>query len=196
MIARGAERDAAIAAMLPHVARDGWTRRSLTAGLVADADRLFPGGARDMVEAFCDLADRQMDAAAAERGLSALKLPARVRALIALRLEQNRPHTEAIRRAVALLTLPQYGLLAARCTARTVEAIWHAAGDQSVHFTWYSKRAILTGVYTSTLLFWLRDTSPDDSATLAFLDRRLAGVGRTTTMRRKVQQKLCGQRAA
>src|SRR5271167_246241 len=63
---RGAERDAAIEAMLPHVPFDGWTRRALARGLADigapadEADLLFPGGAVALVEAFCDLADRQM----------------------------------------------------------------------------------------------------------------------------------------
>ncbi len=43
--------------------------------------------------------------------------------------------------------------------ARTVDAIWHAAGDRSADWSWYSKRAILAGVYGATLLFWLRDDS-------------------------------------
>jgi peptide deformylase len=186
---RSAERDAAIAAMLPHVPFDGWTRRSLRMGLADiaaspdDAELLFPGGTPDMIEAFCDWADRRMETAAATLD-PALRLHQRVRAVIALRLEQNRPHKETIRRALALLTLPRNARLAAACTARTVDAIWHAAGDRSADFSWYTKRAILAAVYVTTVLFWLRDAGEDDAATLGFLDRRLAGVGRVGTLRR------------
>ena len=75
-----------------------------------------------------------------------------------------------------------------RCiTARTVDAIWHAAGDRSADFSWYTKRAILTGVYAATVLYWLRDTSDDDTATLGFLDRRLAGVGHIGSLRRRAE---------
>ncbi len=188
---RSAERDAAIAAMLPHVPFDGWTRRSLRMGLADigaspdDAELLFPGGTADMIEAFCDWADRRMETVAATLD-PALRLHQRVRAVIALRLEQNRPHKEAIRRALALLALPRNARLAAACTARTVDAIWHAAGDQSADFSWYTKRAILAAVYGATVLFWLRDAGEDDAATLGFLDRRLAGVGRIGALRRRV----------
>lgn len=189
---RSPERDAAIAAMLPNVPFDGWTRRSLRRGLAdigmspADADMLFPGGAPDMIEAFCDWADRRMIEGAA--GLDpAMRLHQRVRAVIALRLEQNRPFREAIRRALALLALPGNARLAVICTAGTVDAIWHAAGDRSADFSWYTKRAILTAVYSATLLYWLRDTSEDGAATLDFLDRRLAGVGRIGSVRRRAE---------
>src|ERR1700761_1390676 len=155
------ERDAAILAMLPSVAFDGWTLRALRAGLVAtgqpveEADLLFPLGTPDMIETFCDLADRRMAEAAA--GLPETKPSARIRAIIALRLEQNRPHKEAIRRALAVLALPQHARVAAQATARTVDAIWHAAGDRSADFSWYTKRATLTAIYTGTLLHWLHD---------------------------------------
>jgi ubiquinone biosynthesis protein COQ9 len=188
------ERDRAILAMLPHVPFDGWTRRGLRAG-VADAgmpadeaDLLFPLGTVDMIETFCDLADRQMEQAAA--ALPETRVSARVRAVIALRLAQNRPHKEAIRRALAVLALPHNARAAAACTARTVDAIWHAAGDRSADFSWYTKRAILTVVYSTTVLYWLRDASEDDEATLAFLDRRLAGAGRIGRLRGRADRLL------
>ena len=71
--------------------------------------------------------------------------------------------------------------------ARTIDAIWHAAGDRSADFSWYTKRAILTPIYAATLLYWLRDDSFDDEATLAFLDRRLAAIGRIGKLRRRVE---------
>jgi ubiquinone biosynthesis protein COQ9 len=181
------ERDAAIEAMLPNVPFDGWTIRALRSGLVAaglpndDATILFPGGAADMIAVFCDLADRRMaEAAAASAGI---KLSARVQAIIAQRLTMNRPQKEAIRRAVAVLAMPGNARTAASITARTVDAIWHAAGDRSANFAWYTKRALLTAVYSATLLFWLRDTSDDDVDTHAFLARRMQGVGRLLSAR-------------
>ena len=102
----------------------------------------------------------------------------RVRSVIALRLEQNRPYKEAIRRALAQLALPGHARLAAACTARTVDAIWHAAGDHSADFSWYTKRAILAAVYG----FNRCSTGCATPARMMprrwrFLDRRLAGVG-------------------
>jgi ubiquinone biosynthesis protein COQ9 len=176
------DRDAAIEAMLPNVPFDGWTIRALRSGLAAaglpadDASILFPGGAADMIAVFCDLADRRMAEAAA--ALTETRLSSRVQAIIVRRLTMNRPHKEAIRRAVAVLALPGNARTAASITARTVDAIWHAAGDRSADFSWYTKRAILTAVYSATLLFWLRDRSDDDTDTRAFLARHMRGIGR------------------
>lgn len=190
MIERSPERDAALGAMLPLVPEQGWTVAALRQAAGEDADLLFPGGPVEMAEAWSDLADRRMEAGAAGLGLEGQRLPARVRAVIALRLAQNRAHKAAVRRALAVLARPGAGAAATRATARTVDAIWHAAGDESADFSWYTKRAILAGAYGSTLLRWLTDASDDDGPTLAFLDRRLADVARIGKVRRRVEAAL------
>lgn len=178
---RSAGRDAALDLLLATYPFQGWTVAALCRAAGPDADLLFPRGAVDMVEAYCDLADRRM----AEGDPAEGRVPARVRAVVARRLAQNRPFKPAVRQALAVLA--GHPVIAAACTARTVDAVWHAAGDRSADFSWYTKRAILTGVYVSTLLFWLGDQGDGDVATLAFLDRRLAGVGRIGRLRRRAE---------
>jgi ubiquinone biosynthesis protein COQ9 len=192
---RSPERDAALVAMLPHVAALGWSRAALRRGLAdAGADPLaaavlFLGGAAERVEAWIDLQDRRMQAALAEADLAALRLPERVRLAVALRLEGARRHRAAVRRAAGVLALPGNARVAARTLARTVDAIWFAAGDRSADWAWYSKRAILATIYTATLLFWLHEDSDDDAASLAFLDRRMADHARFHRVQRR-----CGER--
>lgn len=177
----------------------GWTPAALRAAAGADADLLFPGGASDMVEAHSDLADRRMEADAAATDMSGLRLPERVRAVVAARLRRSRPHKDAVRRGLAVLARPGQARTAARVLARTVDALWYAAGDRSADFSWYTKRAILASIYSATLLYWLRDQSEDDAATLAFLDRRLADVrniGRVRARFGAATRRLAGRDAA
>lgn len=185
-IEQSPERDAALRAALPHVERLGWGRPALRAGLSEaglDPDSeawLFPRGAIDAIDAWLDLADREMAAAAED--MTALRTPARVRRLILLRLEQAAPHREAVRRALARLAC--HPGVALRATARTADAMWNAAGDTSADFSWYTRRASLAAVYGATLAFWLRRADPDLSATAAFLDRRLADLARLSRRRK------------
>jgi len=175
-------RDAAIERVLPQVAEYGWTWRAARAASPGSADfwlaeELFPGGGPEMIEAFCDLADRRMLDAAGALGPE-LRPSQRLRASLALRFAQNRPYREAVRRAAAALALPGQARRAARCTYRTVDALWAASGDRSVDLSWYTKRATLALVYSATLLFWLQDDGMDDETSLAFFDRRVAGLRR------------------
>jgi ubiquinone biosynthesis protein COQ9 len=185
---RSPERDAAIEAMLPHVATGGWTLSTLVEAAGPDADLLFPGGPPDIVEAYCDLADRWMQADAAGMEIAELRLPDRVRTVIAARLRRNEPYKGAVRRAVGVLAMPGRAALAVQTAARTVDTVWFAAGDTSADFSWYTKRGILAGVYASTLLYWLNDSSDRSVDTLTFLDRRLASVGRIGDIRRRVSK--------
>lgn len=191
-IERSEERDRAVEAALPHVPLDGWTGKALRAGLAdagmdpADLPLLFPGGAVEAIEVWCDLADRRMAEALAALDLGAMRVRDRVTAAIRVRLEQNAGRKEAVARATALLALPQNAPAAARITARTVDAIWVAIGDRSADISWYTKRASLAAIYTATILYWLRDDSPDAEATLRFLDRRIE----TLMLIPKVQRRL------
>lgn len=183
MIERSPERDAAVLAALPHVPRLGWTEAALEAGLRDLGEEpaahrwLFPQGPIGAAEAWADLADRRMEEAAAAEGLESLRIPARIRRIIAIRLEGSAPHREALRRALALMALPWNAGIAARTLARTADAIWAAAGDRSADFSWYTRRATVAAVYAATLTYWLREPVGMDEA-LAFLDRRLAGLAR------------------
>jgi len=58
----------------------------------------------------------------------------------------------------------------------TVDAMWRASGDTSTDFNFYTKRAILSAVYSSTLMRWFNDTSEDESATHEFLAARIENV--------------------
>ena len=190
---------ALIDALLPQIPSDGWTMKALRQALASlgrdpeDAPLAFPNGPGEMIEAFSTLADARM-AAAAAGALGTYGMTKRVREIIAIRLEQNRDNREAIRRALAWLALPMHAPLAARITANTVDAIWHAAGDTAADMSWYTKRGLLAGVYSTTVLYWLRDLSAHDEDSLAFLDRRLKGIGKIGGARKKLEARLASAR--
>jgi ubiquinone biosynthesis protein COQ9 len=179
---KGQAKDALLAAILPDVPFDGWTRAALAraaerVGLEpAELRSLCPGGVRDLVAWFSHWADRETMSALAARDLSALKVRERIATGVATRLSVLAPHREAVRRSLALLTAPQNLALGARLLYDAVDAIWYAAGDTATDFNFYTKRALLAGVYAATTLYWLDDRSPESADTLSFLDRRLGDV--------------------
>ena len=181
-IGRDAERDSLLLAVLPHVAFDGWTPPAMAAGArdagfeAADVARLFPGGAAEMVRRFSDWADGQMIARLRETDLDGLGVRARIRLAVRCRIDALGPHREAARRAASFLALPSNARLALGCLYRSVDAIWRASGDRSADFNFYTKRALLAGVYGATLVYLMEDESADFEATWAFLDRRIADV--------------------
>jgi ubiquinone biosynthesis protein COQ9 len=171
-----------LAQALPLVPFEGWTQRVLNQAAVdagykkTDAIRVFPGGAIDAVDAFIAQADSNMLDVFAGYHLDTMKIRERIATLIRLQLTALAPHREAVRKAVALQALPFYCHRALKNLYRTVDAIWYACGDQSTDFNFYTKRLLLGGVYSATLLTWLDDKTPGSEFTWQFLDRRIEDV--------------------
>ncbi len=192
-------RDELLAAALPHIPFDGWSVRALARGAAdagldeATAERAFPRGAAELIEHHSRLADRRMVAALEEMDLDAMRVRGRIATAVRLRLQQNDSDREAIRRAVSFLAQPQHAALWLACLYRTVDAMWYAAGDTATDFNFYTKRALLAGVYAATLVYWLQDESEGAEASWAFLDRRLRdvmGVPRAMARLRKAAGRL------
>jgi ubiquinone biosynthesis protein COQ9 len=158
---------------------DGWTWTSIRAAArmldlpAGEAERLFPGGPLDVLAYVSERADRRMVDDLEAEGVLTLKIRDRICDAVRIRLERHVGNREAARRALALLALPFNAPLAARLLYRTVDAMWYAAGDTSADFNFYTKRATLAAVYSSTLLYWMNDRSPGSEATWGFLDRRI-----------------------
>lgn len=179
------ELGAALAPLLPrHAAFDGWSDKALAMaaeelGVPADRARLaFPGGPADMIDAWFDAVDKAMLVAFPPERIAAMKIRERIRELVLFRLGQVQSYREALRRALAILALPQNASRGARLAWRSADRIWRTAGDTATDFNHYSKRAILVGVYGSTSLVFLDDESDDMVGTRAFLDRRIDEVMR------------------
>lgn len=187
-------RDEILAASLRHVAFDGWAAKALAAGAkdagagAAGLARAFPGGPRDAARHFGALTDRRMtDALGRQLRRKPMRTHERVAAAVRARLRILAPHREAVRHLVAFLALPFNATLAAQLLWRSADAVWRAAGDTSTDFNYYTKRALLSGVYGSTLLFWLADGSEDYAATDAFLERRIADVMKFYALRGRLR---------
>jgi ubiquinone biosynthesis protein COQ9 len=89
--------------------------------------------------------------------LAAMKIRQRITALVETRLEISPPHREALRRAAAILAMPQNVARAARLGWRSADVMWRLAGDTATDYNHYTKRAILLGsIYAATITVFLR----------------------------------------
>lgn len=186
-------RDRLADAFMAEAAFDGWTRAALAASGRAldlpagEADRLFPGGPLQALAYVSERADRRTVEDMEKEGITALKIRDRIRSAVRIRLERHAGLREAARRALSTLSLPLNAGLALKLLYKTVDAMWYAAGDSSTDFNFYTKRATLAGVYSSTLLYWLNDRSPGAEATWAFLDRRIDDVMKFEKLKGRVR---------
>ena len=161
---------------------DGWTRAAVDSaasqlGIDPVQARLaMPKSQAGMIDLYIQEVDRGLQAWFTPKRLEGMKIREKIRSLIWRRLEIMGPAREAVRRALAILAMPQNVPLALRTGWRTADLMWRIAGDTSTDFNHYTKRVTLGAVYGSTLLVWLDDQSEGWSETAAFLDRRIDDV--------------------
>lgn len=178
----GPVREAILAETLKAAAFDGFTPLSLERATVdagrtkAELAAAFPGGAIDVLTYWSGKADEAAAAAIALPAEPPLKIREKVARALEARLAYLRPHKEAARRAAAYLALPHNAPKAARLVWATADSVWRGMGDPSTDFNFYSKRAILSGVWSATFARWLADDSADEAATKAFLAARIDNV--------------------
>lgn len=131
-----------------------------------------------LIDAWFDSLDRRTVAAFPPERVDELRISQRIRAFVEHRLALMAPDREGLRRALAILAQPQNLRWAGRLAWRTADRMWRLAGDNATDWNHYSKRAILMGVYGSTVAVFLDDDSEGQADTCAFLGRRLRDVGR------------------
>jgi len=165
-----------------NAAFDGWSdaARDMAAqaeGVDTDIAALaFKDGPVDMIDAWFAHIDGVMLAAVPPERLALMKIREKITALVEARLDATSIDRESLRRALAILALPQNLAKATRLGWRTVDTIWRAAGDVATDYNYYTKRTILLGVYASTITVFLDDESEGLAETRAFLGRRINGI--------------------
>lgn len=173
--------DALLTAITPLIAFDGWgdvafADAAAACDLTPDQARtICPRGAVDLAIAYHQRGDSAMIAAMHTADLSQMRYRDKVAHAIRLRLDAV-DDKEIARRGTTLFSLPHMAPDGAKLLWGTADAIWSALGDTSEDVNWYSKRATLSAVYGSVVLFWLGDTSENDTDTDAFIDRRIGDV--------------------
>lgn len=174
-------KDRILDAAMGHVPFDGWSEATFQAAVTDSgvamglARALFPRGGVDLALAYHKRGDAMMLDRMKTEDMAALRFREKVAAMVRFRLEAVEDK-EAVRRGTTLFALPQNAAEGAKAIWGTADAIWTALGDTSADINWYSKRATLSAVYGSTVLYWLGDDSPGHENTWEFLDRRIENV--------------------
>lgn len=177
-----AEKDI-LAAAYKHVPEYGFSQRALgqgarDAGYLDISAAIVPDGAFSLIR-YHLVTQREGLAARSEelfQGDSQPGISAKVEALTWERLMGNTEVLSRWQEALAIMAQPSYVPESLRELAKLSDEIWFLAGDTAVDPSWYSKRATLSMIYSTSELFMTNDRSPDFVETRQFLQRRLGEV--------------------
>ncbi|XVE53956.1 hypothetical protein DITRI_Ditri03aG0043800 [Diplodiscus trichospermus] len=166
-------------ASLRHVIRLGWSEDAMIAGAkeVGVSPSIvgsFPRKEAALVEFFMDdCLQRLIDRIGSEEELQYLIPSQRISKLVRIRLEMQAPYISKWPQALSIQAHPLNVPTSFKQRAMLVDEIWHAAGDEASDIDWYVKRTVLGGIYSTTEICMLTDSSPEFRDTWLFLDDRV-----------------------
>ena len=169
--------------LLPvHATFDGWTAKAVAsaaadAGVDGDIAALALGDRpMGLITAWVRSVDAHMAEMLPPDVIGPMKIRDKITKLIEVRLDYAARHKEAVRRALAIMAMPQNLRRSAKLNWESADAMWRLAGDTATDFNHYTKRMTLSAVYSSTLLTFINDESEGLADTKAFLARRIENV--------------------
>ena len=172
--------------MLDQVPNFGWTWNALheaakTSKKVANSSKeelqtLFDNKISNIIGTFNDKLDEDMYVIFNAENNKGLGTTDTVKTLILSRLKASENYKSIIKTSLFFMAQPRNAYDAFTQVMKTSNKIWEIAGDTSSGGTFYSKRLILSGVYSSTLAYWLAKENRSIGGSEDFLDRRLEDV--------------------
>ncbi|MGH0150263.1 UNVERIFIED_CONTAM: hypothetical protein FKN15_055501, partial [Acipenser sinensis] len=161
-----------LAAALEFVPKHGWSVEAIAEGAQAlglspAAAGMFSNGTGDLILHFI----AQCNSNLSEKLAAQYKLVQLGQTELYLNLKDSIYCT-----AMSILLLPHNIPESLKHLSILVDDIWYYAGDRSSDLNWYTRRAALTGIYNTTELVMLQDSSPDFEETWKFLENRVKDV--------------------
>ncbi|XP_051548936.1 ubiquinone biosynthesis protein COQ9-B, mitochondrial-like [Myxocyprinus asiaticus] len=188
-----------LTAALEFVPQHGWTVEAIAAaaetlGLSAASTGMFNNGAGDLALHFIVQCNAHLTEILAEQhnqvqlGQAEPKKTAQfLRDAVETRLRMLIPYIDTWPQAMSILLLPHNIPDSLKHLSTMVDDIWYYAGDRSTDVNWYTRRAALTGIYNTTELVMVQDSSPDFEDTWAFLNNRIEDVVNIANAAKQVQ---------
>ncbi|WP_053332460.1 COQ9 family protein [Candidatus Jidaibacter acanthamoebae] len=138
---------------------------------------VFENGVDGIIEYFIAINEAKMLSELKKLNLDKMRIRDRISEAIKIKLNIYADNKEVIAKTVAYLSIPFKSPLGLKLLWQTADIIWYEAGfDKSTDFNYYTKRTLLSSVYSSTLIYWLNDNSINHQDTIGFLERRIDNV--------------------
>ena len=166
----------------PYVIKYGWSEEMFKK-LAKDSKfdsytilSLFPDGYVSLTQLYLDEINNYMTEKSKKLNFIRLKVHERIRELCILRFSIMQKEKKIINKTFFYLLLPNNYNFCLRNLYKTVDQIWYLAGDSSTDFNFYSKRAILASIYSTTLLHFVNNNNFDE--TINLLNKQLKRVSK------------------
>ena len=111
----------------------------------------FPDGYKDLLQYALKNINEQLEYKVKKINLINFPINKRIKKILLLRFDILNEDKEFYKKTVNHLLLPTNNKISKKSLYNSVNTMWYLAGDNSTDFNFYTKRLILSGVYTNAL---------------------------------------------
>ncbi len=175
----------------PFITKNGLDKNSLRKiskkhGLVSDeVDLLFPEGNVDLIKFSLKQLNSELEKYCKKIDLIRLPVHKRIRKILLSKIYLMNKDKIFYKNIFLNLLIPKINLNLSSQIYKSVDQIWFIAGDTSTDFNFYTKRLILSGIYSRIMLFFFNNNNQEELE--AILDESLKRVSKIPQLKSKLK---------
>lgn len=152
---------------------------------IDEINSIFPDNYISLLNFYLNELNSNFILKAKKLNLKNMRTHIKVRELILLKLKLYQYEKPIIRKTYFSLLSPKHINISSHALYKTVDEIWFIIGDDSTDFNFYSKRAILSTIYSSVIFHWINNDNIN--LTKKFLDKQLFRVSKIPILKNKIK---------
>ena len=150
-----------------------------------ETDLLFPQGNIDLIKFALEQLNNDLEVYCRQIDLIRLPIHKRIRKVLLSKISLMNKDKPFYRSIFLNLLIPKKNFSLSSQLYNSVDQLWFIAGDSSTDFNFYTKRLILSGIYSRVMLFFFNNNNQEELENI--LDESLKRVSRIPEIKSKLK---------
>ena len=150
-----------------------------------EADLLFPQGNIDLIKFALEQLNNDLEVYCRQIDLIRLPIHKRIRKVLLSKISLMNKDKPFYRSIFLNLLIPKKNFSLSSQLYNSVDQLWFIAGDSSTDFNFYTKRLILSGIYSRVMLFFFNNNNQEELENI--LDESLKRVSKIPEIKSKLK---------
>ena len=152
---------------------------------IDEIDLLFPHGNIDLIKFALEQLNNDLEVYCRQIDLIRLPIHKRIRKVLLSKISLMNKNKLFYRSIFLNLLIPKKNFSLSNQLYNSVDQIWFIAGDSSTDFNFYTKRLILSGIYSRVILFFFNNNNQEELENI--LDESLKRVSKIPEIKSKLK---------
>ena len=150
-----------------------------------ETDLLFPQGNIDLIKFALEQLNNDLEVYCRQIDLIRLPIHKRIRKVLLSKISLMNKDKLFYRSIFLNLLIPKKNFSLSSQIYNSVDQLWFIAGDSSTDFNFYTKRLILSGIYSRVMLFFFNNNNQKELENI--LDKSLKRVSKIPEIKSKIK---------